>query len=307
MKHIVFHSYCAYDWHDWSERSEMLKTAENGIDFSSDDIDLAVIKDATQGFKLSEDKLQKCLDIFKEKGFFYIVLSPEYEFVSIEDDAPKESFFFQLFKKEDGSYVGGYESQITLCMDYKVYDTEKEKIKYLPIREYISFPKIAPLVERCFCEAFDTYEEAENFKMPDNCHYFSEEERTEHEVDMILPITEEELNGKWYKEQLEVLSMCDKDWFVLNFTPFTDIHKIALAIRTEDIKYLSQKENGKQIYSVTYGDKAYIINVSGGRTLELELAYGIDAQMRQEQLKDVDVFEKIDTDTPKTEKEDIER
>ena len=75
MKHIVFHSYYAYDWHDWSERSEMLKTAENGIDFSGKDIDLVVIKDATQGFKLSEDKLQKCLDIFKEKGFFYIVLS----------------------------------------------------------------------------------------------------------------------------------------------------------------------------------------------------------------------------------------
>lgn len=139
-------TYSAMDWHDWDRTFEYI---ENGTfeDFIKKELN-----------RLQENKQIREFDIDKALLAIKGLDKRPYE-IPYKSDPEEEYYDSLIFEESSITYSGQFETKIKL----KTITFDDNDLCWMPIEEFHTIPKVAPVVHRFYSEPFATKAGAEKF------------------------------------------------------------------------------------------------------------------------------------------------
>lgn len=156
--YILRNVYCCTDWHDWKEYIEWIGKPEEKYEVNAGDFLKTVVYylNHIDDFSKYDTSCDEVINTLKDSGT--IMLEGE----KAEDGTALETYSITYEKEKDTIDVHynynfcGYE-----CVEsYRLKKYDAEKVVYLPIEEFICFPKNAPGIQRCYNSYYRDYDEA---------------------------------------------------------------------------------------------------------------------------------------------------
>lgn len=141
MISVSVNFFYAVDWHDWTEYSQTIKY-KNGVDIPKDKIMPVIARNIKKIIKCPAGTIEAAL---KEN---------EHEFIN------EDNYSVKLSKTSYGYSLRIIDNEAECNIDYHIKEIPDDKVVYLPVREYITAPKVTAGVQRCFTPYFTSYEEA---------------------------------------------------------------------------------------------------------------------------------------------------
>ena len=236
---ITENAYIAFDWHDWTQCTHVLKN-KNGIDFTGKDCEEEILNKYFENEKSSID-IKNTAKAMKRMSVN--------DTIEIDDATT-------ITKPEENVYKFAIYDEVTSEFTYEILDDQKEEIVYLPVRQYICFPKYTPVIERCFCKPFKTYKEAASYienQMPD-----LKTDLCERIEDIVCPVYASLIeNNTWYLNQAKIFENYTREEMEKAFLPYTDTHLIALKLHVIDAV---NTDNRRMNITAEYDGKIYKID-----------------------------------------------
>ena len=204
MTFIEAFEYFAMDWHDWEESTEFI-TVDGNIDVSGYDVNELIAKNIAEKTEINletiSEAIKKLLDTGEEQE-----LQTAYECSSAGD---LMTVSICLTEKKNIRFRWNGEAECSTT--YAVHTGDKSEYVYVPIREYLCFPKMAPVISRCFHAAFDTYEEAKAYMEHDMPDLRIEiDGHIGRANDIVVPMKKKDLETDiWYKDNIRCLEAGD--------------------------------------------------------------------------------------------------
>lgn len=143
---LLVDTYSAMDWHDWDRTFEYI---ENG---TFEDFVKKELKQLQENKQIREFNIDKA--ILAIKGLD----KRPYE-IPYKADPEEEYYDSLIFEENSVTYSGQFETKIEL----KTITFDDNDLYWMPVEEFHTIPKVAPLVQRFYSEPFATKAGAEKF------------------------------------------------------------------------------------------------------------------------------------------------
>lgn len=143
---LLVDTYSAMDWHDWDRTFEYI---ENG---TFEDFVKKELKQLQENKQIREFNIDKA--ILAIKGLD----KRPYE-IPYKADPEEEYYDSLIFEENSVTYSGQFETKIEL----KTIIFDDNDLCWMPVEEFHTIPKVAPLVQRFYSEPFATKAGAEKF------------------------------------------------------------------------------------------------------------------------------------------------
>lgn len=221
---LLVDTYSAMDWHDWDRTFEYI---ENG---TFEDFVKKELKQLQENKQIREFDMDKA--ILAIKGLD----KRPYE-IPYKADPEEEYYDSLIFEENSVTYSGQFETKIEL----KTIIFDDNYLCWMPVEEFHTIPKVAPLVQRFYSEPFATKAGAEKFG--------EKIKAMGHGGDniLIMPMSrkEYELKNKdnktnWYNSNIKAIQLMEK-YPECKFVPVIQLHLNKL----EEVERNSNNQHNK--------------------------------------------------------------
>ena len=192
--------YSAMDWHDWSSYISFFGRPEDGFAVNKDDFLKLCFKD----FDANHYDM-------KELGGSERVIKELNEHSVFESEFGIVDIGFALYDGDDDAYdeeltINSYENGFEIKLCYYLLSFEADEVVYLPVEQFLCLPKGSPGCQRCYSTYFKDFDAAYKFydklKTGDKISPYEE-----HMKSIFIGTKEDFDDDKWYKMNMEVLSL----------------------------------------------------------------------------------------------------
>lgn len=223
--------YYALDWHDWKTTTSFLGDERDKYVISGDPVE-AILRDVLDVFRVTDEKIKE----IREKIVSHGLAVFEAVLFSNSNGTPEEPSEVFVRRLDDLHYRVDVETFVSYEINYEIKRIDERDVAYLPVRQYICFPKITPHADRTIHLYTESFELAQ--KRLKEFPAFMENQLFEDCKDIILIASRQEFdNNSWYRGQVELYKVfqTDEELFARTFHPMSDAHKYLL--KKEQEKY----------------------------------------------------------------------